>query len=139
MRSIESKCPHCGAHIVLKYDPELYAPISDPLKLVNRSCCNRCNILKNQHDKIIDALEQLAHRIRMCDDPKAKMQNLREKSEVALKAYVRIVCDRERLEPVMDWDEGILDAFVARPKEISEVIAGIWSAVKHVKSQQKLL
>lgn len=138
MKSIEAKCPHCGAHVVFKFDAE-YDEVGDIYKLQKRGSCNRCSDLHDRQMRITDLLEQIAHKIRMCDDPKTKLVKLREQATTGLKAYIRVVCDWERLEPVMDWDEAILEMFVAKPKEISEVISGIWSAVRHIKSQQKLL
>lgn len=137
MTVIEAKCQFCGSAVRLEIDQD-YDALEDPQKLIRLRSCNHCADLKYRQRRITESLEEIAHAVRITDDQKA-LAGLRERAEKVLKAYVRVVSEWERLESIMDWDDGILENLMQNPKKVSGICHHIWAAARQVKAQKKLI
>lgn len=130
---VKSQCKFCHKPLVLKCDAE-YGDMGDPYRLVRLAACDNCADLRVRQRNIIEGLKHAIFLMAYGYDEK-----LKEASRKLLKAYLRLVSDWLHIDPVLDWDEAILDDFLVKKDKLGAVLNMMWQMGRHHVAQRKLI
>lgn len=131
---VKSQCKFCHKPLVLRCEAE-YGDFGDPYKLVRLAACDWCADLRVRQRTIIDGLKHVVYLMGYG----APDEKLKEAARKLLKGYVRLASDWLKIDPAMDWDEAIVEDFLARKNKLGAVLSGIWKMARQQASQEKLL
>lgn len=136
---IKAQCQFCHKPVVMKIDSAIadLDPESpyNVLRLLPLVACTHCADLRVRRRSITEGL-------RLCSFALSggrKEEKVIEASDRLLKAYQRLVSDWLKLDTCMDWDQEILNNFLAKPYEIGSILNLIWRMGKQVKAQPTLV
>lgn len=132
---VKAQCKFCHKPLVLRIDAACGdLDESDPfnvLRLLPMIACTQCADFRIRRRNIVEGLRIASFSIKSAK-PEDKLMDAAER---LLKAYVRLVCEWVKLEPVLDWDAGILDTFCSDPAKLGNVLNMIWRLAKQKKAE----
>lgn len=133
--NVETTCKFCKRPITLEIDPS-YDIGKDPMGLVPLACCNRCADLRERRRNIVAALNEVCLSLAAELNPSVlfKMKDeAREGMRTLLMKYRGLAEDWHHGD-CGDWDEAMLDAVLASPRNYTSVLGRIWNMSRQPKA-----
>lgn len=132
---IKGQCQFCKKPLVLKVDASCGdMDEKDPfnvLRLLPMVACTQCADFRVRRRNIVEGLRIVSFSIKAAQ----KEDKVMEAAERLLKAYIRLVSEWVKLEPVMEYDSAILENFAERPDKLGDTLNMIWRTVKQKKAE----
>jgi len=133
--NFSTTCKFCHKPITLEID-DSYDVIADPHKLIPLSSCNHCADVRVSKRNLEERLKAQCYAIQLLKSARVPVPDkARSNLEFLTKEYAKMVAKWNRNDGML-WDEGIVDALLARPQDWGPIVGRLWRMYKDWRQSQ---
>ena len=126
--TIDATCKFCKTILHLDID-DCYAELSDPLRLFNLACCDRCAGLMERRRDIKTKVQRIATSLlwmRASGITNEQTEKMRAICGNLLRKWLALAAEFRRSMTEADFDPAMVEQIMDSPDRVNQVLSRIW-------------